>query len=40
MAVLTLTNNDVSPLFGLDLIAVISLLILHNMQLNDINIEL
>ena len=40
MLVLTQKNNDVSPLFGLGLITAISLLILYNMQLNEINIEL
>jgi hypothetical protein len=33
-------DNVFSPLFGLDLITTIGLLILHNKQLNGINIEL
>ena len=40
MAAQTLTNNAFSPLFGLDLITTTGLLILHNKQLNGINIEL
>ena len=41
MLVLTLTNNDASRLFGLDLITVIlSLIIVRDIQLIEINVEL